>query len=741
MKFIKLNGITTAIFASLLSATSTSVMASTESESDSSKDVEKIVVVGSKMSENYNEIPAAVSVISAETIEKLSLTTLRDIGRFAPNVSISQIGQVGGTFISIRGIESNPFNVSRTAIYIDGIPYRDPDMMRLSNVEQIEVLRGPQSTLYGANASAGVIVVSTKAPTEGLAGNVNLRRSEFANGKSMVLDGNIATRVSDKLSVYANLEVEKGDSFVKNIASSVGLPGELKNVFANAKLRYEMDEDTTINFVVTHNELDAPGLYEQEFPAFHIDKYNNNPIYGSIATGKTVGEFEIAHDAPKRTHEKDTAIALSLDKVMGDYQWISSLSLREEKDSSLGTDLDLSASPMMFAAGGHDFDNQYINAETRLSFLPASGLKWLVGANINVEDKQKYLRTAGSTEGGFDAYQTSPPQNVEMTNYSLFGQVIYPITDALKVTAGLRYDHVKSDVTQTAGTMIVGSLPPFTYLDVNETVTDKEWLPKVSAHYQVNDSTSFYASAAKGYLPGGYNLVSANEAAVNEITEQYGSYDPETLWTYEVGSKSSFLDDRLLVSGAIFFTDADAWQENFIVTTESGAVSSTTLIVTNAAIESKGAELEVMLKATDALSISANLGVTDAQYSSYDYDGTASYTGNKVKLIPEYDANLSIDYSISDAISFTAQVRGVGKTMLEESNAFERDAMVLTDFNLRYQADQWNVNLFVNNVTNERYASGLAYRHFFGNFFGDDGTYYAPLGAPRVVGVELGFNF
>lgn len=141
-------------------------------QNPSISEMEQIIVLGSKMNQAIKEAPMAVTVFNSEAIERAGMIKLRDIDDYAPNVSISQIGQVGGTYISIRGIESNPFIVNRTAVYVDGIPYREPDMLSLHDVSQIEILRGPQGTLYGSNADAGVIVITTKTPYQELASSL-----------------------------------------------------------------------------------------------------------------------------------------------------------------------------------------------------------------------------------------------------------------------------------------------------------------------------------------------------------------------------------------------------------------------------------------------------------------------------------------------------------------------------------------------------------------------------------------
>lgn len=696
------------------------------------EDIEKIIVVGSKMNQAVQETPMSVTVFNREMMDKAGMMTLRDIDDYAPNVSISQIGQVGGTYISIRGIESNPFIVNRTAVYVDGIPYRDPDMLRLHNVNQVEILRGPQGTLYGSNADAGVIVISTKTPYQELESSIGLAVNSFEHGQSYTINGSISGGLTDNLTAIANVELEQGDSYIRNIASLVGEEGELENIAASTKFRYQPTDNSQIDLIYFYNKLDAPGLYEQEFPALDVDLYNKS--YGVTANGgRLIGDFEFANDPPKKTTEEEWGTAIALQHDFNELTFNLTASYRSEEELSYGTDFDLTAMPI--STGGTREESSYWNVEARLSKLEQSGIDWLVGVTLSKDKKSRQLYSLIGS-GDFENYAKASLQHLQPKSWAAFAQTIWPITDKLNLTTGLRYEHSEREVNQEAGLLDLGDIGQFTFPALSEKASSDAWVPKVALDYTFDSQLLLYASAAKGFLPGGYNLVAADKGP--EIAAKYGTYDDEELWSYEFGAKSELFDGTAFISAALFYIDASSWQEYNVLTDSEGRVLSTVLVSSDAAIESKGFEIEFNAQATDNLQLIAGFGYIDAKYSRYHFSTNEDYSGNKVKMVPEFDFSLSANYDLTDHWYVRTDLQALGKTPLHQDNSVMRDTQWLFGLSTGYQTESWSARLYVKNLTNERYASGLAYKNFL---LGDDGNDYAPLANPRVLGLDVDWSF
>ena len=284
--------------------TSLHSLADTDELANQQQSIERIVVSGSKIKQTILETPNSITVLNRDLIEKANISNLRDLSKIAPNVSVNQIGQVGATSISIRGVQSNPFVVNRVAVYVDGIPFRDPDTIQLNNVEQIEILRGPQSTLYGANANAGIIIINSQQPYGNQGGQIGFKLNTFEGRSTQQINGNVYGNLSENVSSIFNLRYESGDSYIKNIASSIGEEGEIKDLGLSSRIRYQISDDMLLNMIAIYNEIDAPGLYEQEFVPLDIDAYNTSYSQWSN-NGLQIGRFEITNDAPKKTNEKN----------------------------------------------------------------------------------------------------------------------------------------------------------------------------------------------------------------------------------------------------------------------------------------------------------------------------------------------------------------------------------------------------------------------------------------------------
>lgn len=694
--------------------------------------IEKITVTGSKMNQRLKDVAMSVTVYDKAMIADNGMNTIRDIDDFAPNVSISQIGQVGGSYISIRGIESNPFIVNRTAVYIDGIPYRNPDSLRLNNINQIEILRGPQGTLYGSNANAGVIVMSTGTPYETFESSAGYQLKRFDSGQTHTFNFNASGEVYQDLTASVSAELEQGDSYIRNISSALGLRGEIKDTAVSSRIRYLPNDRSQVDVIMFYNHLDAPGLYEQEFPALNIALYNKT--YGKSANaGKEIGKFQHANDAPKKTLKKEWGSAIGFQYDFESSELNLSASYRKENETSYGADFDLTEKAL--SAGGSKQATDYINLETRLSNLDQLDIDWTIGATYSRESINRNLLTLVGA-GEFNDFSTAPLQKVTPTSWALFGQVITPITERLKLTTGLRYERATTALEQQKGVLDLGAIGQFGFPAVSKKSQTNEWVPRLSLDYQFDSGALIYASIAKGFLPGGYNLVAADKGSA--IANKYGPYESERLWSYEIGAQKELFNGKAFLSAAAFIIDASSWQEYNILTDGQGRILSTTLINSNASIKSTGFEVELNAKPIEPLNIAVGLGYIDANYETYQFSATKNYSGKRVKMVPRFDVSINATYDITDNWYVKTNIQGLGDTPLTPDNESMRDSLWLVGFSTGYQFNDWSLRGYVKNLTNKRYAAGLSYQNFS---YGNDGNTYAPIADPRVVGVEVDWSF
>lgn len=334
------------------------------------------------------------------------------------------------------------------------------------------------------------------------------------------------------------------DSFVRNIGSSIGEEGQLSEAFVQGKLRWTPSAAVTLDLLAQTSILRAPGLYEQEFLPIDRAVYNRNYAQ-AFNGGRRAGRFTLINDAPKRTAEDEVLLAGNLNVDFGGAVLDFNASWRQLDVNSQGTDLDLTALPG--AAGANRDDETFWNFEARLSSPAGARIQWMAGLNHYRSSESQILATLAGP-GGLDDYVPAPLQATRSRDYAVFGQITVPLLANVRLTAGARYERAEREKVQEAGVLDLGPFGQFQFPAEDLSRTFEEFLPKVSLDWRPDDALLIYASAAKGWIPGGFNLGAASSA----VTRDFSGFGAETLWSYEVGAKLELLDRRLLVSGALF---------------------------------------------------------------------------------------------------------------------------------------------------------------------------------------------
>ena len=692
--------------------------------------VEVIIVTATRQSSQLADTPVAATVLTEQFIRDARIDSLRQIDDYIPNVQLNQTGQVGGTYITIRGIESNPFIVNRAAVYVDGIPFRKLREQTLGSVEQIEVLRGPQGTLYGANTESGLIVIRTRMPSDSFEGEVTGSAFGFGNGiggeMRLAMGGPL---IEDRLTASMVASYSDADSFVRNIGSGIGEEGQLSETFVQGKLRWTPSAPVTLDLLAQTSTLRAPGLYEQEFLPIDRALYNRN--YAQTLNGSLQAQrFILINDAPKRTAEDEMLLAVNLNVDFGSTVLDFNASWRQLDVNSQGTDLDLTALPG--AAGANRDDETFWNVEVRLASPAGGHIQWVVGLNHYRSREGQVLSTLVGP-GGLGDYVPAPLQTARSRDYAVFGQFTLPLVANVRFSAGGRYERAERDKLQEAGVLDLGQFGQFQFPAEDLSRTFDEFLPKASLDWRPHEALLVYVSAAKGWIPGGFNL----GAASNAVTRDFSGFGAESLWSYEVGAKLELLDNRLLLSGALFHIDVENWQEFNVLVNEQGQAISTNLITSDASIRSRGLELEVSGKPTPTLELAASFGFVDSTYTDYRFSATQDFTGNRVRLVPEYDVALSVSWRPWNGLFLRGEVAAAGSTPLNPENTAFQDAVVLIGGQIGWEAEHWSVRLYVENLTDERVFNTSAFANFA---FGNDGTLYAGVAPPRVVGLQISYR-
>jgi len=647
-------------------------------------DLNTLTVTAQKQEENIQEVPISLTVLDRLSLEDKNIDDVWDIMDNIPGLMNFDTG-MSDIFAqpSMRGITapSTTFN-SSVGLYIDGAPvFASPGFAaNLIDIERVEVLRGPQGTLYGKNSEAGAINIITHKPNNELRGKIGTRIGE--DNKKMFTGSVSGPIIEDQL--YFGLAGQKDtkDGFLKNETLG-GYDDDRDRLYGQGQLRWTPNDDLDVSFIMSRMSADE-GVSPQAPNA------NMMAMYGqpALPDRTTYSDFRPHKDA---TNDFQT---LKVDYQLSESMSISSITARKVTDWKAKGDYDFTPMPIYHLY----VDNEYstLSQEVRLNWK-SEKIKGLVGLYA---DKHSNDIDTGNVMSDFSHLATTK-RELSGDSYSIFGQVGYALSDDLHLTTGLRYETQNMDYDDEL-------------LNIN---TDKSWskvTPKISLQYRFSPNVNTYATVAQGYRTGGFNFTATDL--------EYQSFDPEELWNYEIGVKTNLLDNRVQLNASLYYMDIQDMQ------VEESVTPITTYVNNATEATSKGIELEITAKATENLILSAGLSYNQTEFDSFS-DSSGDYTGNKNPFAPEYTINLGASYRHHNGFFASANVIGYGSIYLDKANQYERDAYEVVNTKIGYEIEDFDFYLYADNLFDKNYDS-LNYYGYYNN--------YSP---PREVGIQLAYRF
>ncbi len=668
-------------------------------------ELDTITVTANKMEENIEDIPQSVSVIDAATIENKGIQNISDVVKEIPNLSSSFLYSED---INFRGINSSILtNNNPVVLYIDGIPQsnRFAYDASLVNVERVEVLRGPQGTLYGKDAIGGVINVITKTPTNVCEGSVGI---EYGSNNAML--GTLAANgpvVKDILFFGLNGRFAQDDGWVTNHYPGMDedANGTSENTFG-LNLLYTPTDRLSVRLILNSD------YQKNDWVGGMLIPYGADPNSYSREDAEDV-EF----DQPTFTRTQSNAQALNI-KYTFDAVILESVTTNKRVDIEADYDLDYGNDPLyadliQFQYSTIDTRSQ----ELRLSSKDKGGIRW-VGGLYYENDVYTNDRYGAQYPGMF----TGTPFDVDMDDVSettsntmaVFGQVMMPFADRWELTLGGRYQSIDKEIDSDFYYLPIGmSGPPYNSYHGDHTWTI--FLPKAALSYHLGDNTTVYASVSAGYLPGGFNHWAQQGG------EEENRFDPQTSVDYEIGIKSTM--NRLYIAANLFYMDIkDIHVYEYDLT---GMMRTSNA----AGAHSLGAELEFTYLLTDRWDLSGALGLVQAEYDEY---SDAVSDGNTIEKTPAYTARLGIQYTDPQGLYARCDLRSQGRTYYNAANSVNGESYYTADAKIGYKLDRWDMYTFVKNITDESYIAGVS-EVGVGNV--------VSFGDPRTFGVGLRYTF
>lgn len=722
-------------------------------EADTKEKLETIVITGQKIDRSLQETANSVSVTTANALERLDIASPADLFQHIPNVH----GSTGQGF-TIRGIDS--FNVSGggnsylTSVYFDGapLPFRmvRSGKMSLWDVNQVEVFRGPQSTIQGRNALAGAIIIRSQDPTHEWNGKAKLTIGEegqqelgFAGGGGLI---------DDELAFRFSAEKKDFDGYIYNIARQENSDAEESENY-RAKLLWQPNSIANFSalFTYTHDETKVGAKWSFGDSAQDVRRVNfDEPIYETT----------------------DTDIyTLELNYELNDVWTADFITTYNEAGYGYNWDGDVTPEPISVLTD--DRMDKTLSQEIRFTF-DSDALKGVIGlyySDLDVDDKSgggraitlaqlgvPTLLTAPTEYGGLGLPQALADQvlgiyapvdpvrlgsEVHYTHAvksaALFADATYSINDSLDIIAGFRYDQ-ESQENEDASSYTIDNahlLPnPADYAAVNpllaqlitglnanlyaqaqsasgqQPLIDEDFnafLPKFGLSYHVNSDITTSFIYQKGYRSGG---VSSNTA-----TARVYSYNPEYTDNYELSFRSAWLANSLVINANLFYLD---WKDQQINVQLSG--NQYDVETQNAGASTvKGVETEVFWYPSENWSVTGGIGYAKTEFTDFEFTNQGSkvvLTGRPFPDAPELTANVATSYNFDNGVYINANANYADSSVpyanpyaiipnFDPNNEPENEARVLVNAQIGYEWDNYKVWLQANNLLDEKYIANL----------------------------------
>ncbi len=607
----------------------------------------------------------------------------------------------------------------------------------LFDLEQIEVLKGPQGYLYGRNAIAGAIVINTKQPTNEFEG-----KASFGYGKAQEARSRFSVSgpiVEDELYIRLAGAFIDRQGYFRNVTR-----GDFEDPFneKSGRLRLLWTPGDSFTFDLRGSLSRVTGSATQFSPQTLIGALQTSPEAGNIDIN-TVHDIPFVRNVDGRNKQTKESIALKMDYDIGNGTLTSVTSYDDVLDVFASDDFPYFATEdsTQFNVVSHEAFSQ----ELRYSSPAEDRLSYIVGAYYTSIDNTPNIHAAlGDDPGGFvlDAFEpilTGPNQtfsfisdNVKTDAWAAFAIINYDVTDDLELTLAGRYDHEDKDTTDVSPPQF----SPSSGLERSQTF--KEFQPKVNLTWRATDDLTLYGGYAKGFQAGGFNGAQTFDRTGGTVPNEFGE---STADNFEGGFKSTLMDGGVLFNGAVFFnTKKNAQQFQFV---PAGTLNAVTVIDE---IELLGFELEAAAQLTDSLNLSAGLGYIDAEITKLASDPIS--VGNRAPFVPEVTGNLSLTHTadlggatgasgLSLVSNISYEYRGNQHFNSRNSFGSKRESLNLLDARIALETDSWSFALWGKNLTKELYPEDVV------TVFTDAPltTYVTFRSAPRTWGADLTVRF
>lgn len=707
--------------------------------------LEEVTVTAQKRTESAQDVPVAVSAFTADNLEAMGVQDFGDLAKASPSLTITATGgNSNENPVSLRGIGTYAFSVgieSSVALIVDDVPVPRSGAFfsSLSDVSSIEVLRGPQSTLFGKNASAGLISVRTNDPGQEFEGSVELlATSDDEKGAKVMLSGPISDAAGLRVTAYK----KDRDGHIENLVTGNMVNGSEDQGF-RAKFVVDATDNLSMTFIGEQNESEG-NCCAPVFVGLSPDTaIIAGGSYEVLSNGITAGEDNRAvrqnqaQEDGTFSDSKDTSYSMKLNYTMGEYE-LTSVTAKREWDYNWSTSLIPHENFTLNQFG--PYNSEQFTQELRLNSPADADFQYVIGAYYTDIDSKRAFERGPAFASKWSAATFSK-------STSLFGQFDKALSEDLNLSVGLRYNNEKFGVE-------------FDQLLRGESyaaeTSDNALFGKLALEYTASDDAMIYGSYSQGYKAGGYDVTSAfnQDTADNPV-------DAETVDAFELGMKNTLMDGRVELNTALFYSTFDDFQAQ-----SAREVDGVLVMVLNnvGKMSSKGIEVDVRALLSENWMLTGGFAYTKAEIDSWVgaqcwsgqseaqgcIAGLQDLSGKEMSNSPDLKGSFALEYNqpLADTnlevfSSFAYQWQSEMFYDLKGDPESTQSAYGLANLNIGVADldDKYRVTFFVNNLFDQYYSAGYSnFRNFLGN--GNEALmHYVPRGADRYMGLRVRYNF
>ncbi|ALO17174.1 hypothetical protein L21SP5_03566 [Salinivirga cyanobacteriivorans] len=656
----------------------------------------EIVISGSKNNMKLKNLPSSVSLMTQTTIQDDNINNLADVTAIAPGVFMPDYGSKLTSPIYIRGIGSR-INAPGVGLYVDGVPYFEKSAFNFNffDIERIEILRGPQGTLYGRNTIGGVINIKTLSPFDFQGAKAKIGLGSYGQYEA---NAGYYHQFNEKFGVSLSAIYNKGDGFYTNEYTDKQVDESETLGFRN-KIIWKPTEKLTISSIASFEHSDEGGypyaVYDSvEGEAMPINYNEYSSFLRNMFSEALIFKYE----------------ADNLDiKLTSSYQML---------DGQQEIDQDFTPDSVYFVVQ-EELQHMQSN-ELIIRSKDNATYNWLFGA---FQFSQQFDKTVDVT------IHTPGMTVLKEYDHQIMGGALFHQSELtlgnLTLTGGLRVDLEKDKQDYTYDRIMAGTTTP-----VDDTTASREYfeiLPKIAANYRFN-GTNIYATIARGYKTGGFN------SSFDEDHPEHMEFESEYSMNYEVGVKTSLINKQLYADFALYYIDWD--NQQIYESNPSGRGSH----LTNAGQSiSQGVELTLKTVPFCGYVTTVTYAYNHATFESYEVNDSVNYNGNFIPYAPRHtiSARFSKSYelrhsNILDKIRISLLYTGVGKIYWDETNRTSQKFYNLFSTKVSFIKDKFGLNFWRKNLLETEY-------HSFA--FDALGNQYVQPGKPSRYGFSLTYNF